>query len=162
MRWEEIREGDWLLPASRNKTKRDLLRPLSRAAQAVLAQQPNICHFVFTADGRSPISGYSKSKARFDAAVLAAIRKEDPKAEPLENWTLHDLRRTARSLMSRAGVPERHAEQCLGHVIGGVQGIYDRHKYLTEMLAAYEALARQIETIVDPPPGNVVFLKAGE
>jgi hypothetical protein len=58
-------------------------------------------------------------------------------------------------------VPERHAEQCLDHVIGGVQGIYDRHKYLDEMRRAYEALARQIETIVNPPPGNVVtFQKA--
>jgi integrase len=159
MRWDEVKEGDWLLPASRNKTKRDLLRPLSRAAQAVLAQQPNICHFIFSADGRSPISGYSKYKATFDAALLAALRKEDPKAKPLENWTLHDLRRTARSLMSRADVPERHAEQCLGHVIGGVQGIYDRHRYIDEMRIAYEKLAVQIEMIVNPPTDNVVPLR---
>jgi integrase len=163
MRWEEVKDGDWLLPASRNKTKRDLLRPLSRTAQALLEQQPKVCHFVFTPDGRSHISAYGPHKAKFDAAVLRELKKEDPKAKPLENWTLHDLRRTARSLMSRAGVPERHAEQCLGHVIGGVQGIYDRHRYLDEMRRAYEALARQIETIVNPPTGNVVaFQKAGE
>jgi integrase len=163
MRWEEVKDGDWLLPASRNKTKRDLLRPLSRAGKAVIAQQPEICDFVFTTNGRSPVSGYGANKAMFDAAVLAELKKEDPKAKPLENWTLHDLRRTARSLMSRAGVPERHAEQCLGHVIGGVQGIYDRHRYLDEMRMAYEALARQIETIISPPAGNVVaFQKAGE
>jgi integrase len=109
------------------------------------------------------MTGYSKPKARFDEAVLQVLRKENPKAEPLENWTLHDLRRTARSLMSRAGVPERHAEQCLGHVIGGVMGVYDRHRYHDEMLAAYEKLAAMIETIVNPPTNNVVsFLKAGE
>ena len=156
MRWEEVKDGDWLLPASRNKSKRDLLRPLGRAAQAVLAQQPKICHFVFTTNGRSPISGYGANKATFDAAVLRELKKEDPKAEPLENWTLHDLRRTARSLMSRVGVPERHAEQCLGHVIGGVQGIYDRHKYLDEMRMAYEKLAALIERIVTPTGDNVV------
>ena len=156
MRWEEVKDGDWLLPASRNKSKRDLLRPLGRAAQAVLAQQPKICHFVFTTNGRSPISGYGANKATFDAAVLRELKKEDPKARPLENWTLHDLRRTARSLMSRVGVPERHAEQCLGHVIGGVQGIYDRHKYLDEMRMAYEKLAALIERIVTPTGDNVV------
>jgi hypothetical protein len=65
--------------------------------------------------------------------------------------------------MSRAGVPERHAEQCLGHVIGGVMGVYDRHKYLDEMRKAYEKLVRQIETIVNPPADNVVaFSKTGE
>jgi len=59
-------------------------------------------------------------------------------------------------LMSRVGVPERHAEQCLGHVIGGVQGIYDRHKYLDEMRMAYEKLAALIERIVTPTGDNVV------
>jgi integrase len=164
MPWSEIDGTDWVLPKERNKVKRDLVRPLSEPARAVLEALPRIegSKFVFTTDGRRPLAGYSKPKARFDEAVLAELRKEDPKAEPLENWTLHDLRRTARSLMSRAGVPERHAEQCLGHVIGGVMGVYDRHRYHDEMLAAYEKLAAMIETIVNPPVGNVVFLKAGE
>jgi len=60
--------------------------------------------------------------------------------------------------MSRAGVLPHHAERCLGHVIGGVERIYDRHKYEPEMLAAYEKLATMIETITNPPTGNVVAL----
>jgi integrase len=163
MPWSEIDGTEWVLPKERNKVKRDLVRPLSEAARAVLEALPKIegSKFVFTTDGRRPLAGYSKPKARFDEAVLAQLRKEDQKAEPLENWTLHDLRRTARSLMSRAGVPERHAEQCLGHVIGGVQGVYDRHRYIDEMRIAYEKLAAMIETITNPTD-NVVFLKAGE
>jgi integrase len=158
MPWSEIDGTDWVLPKERNKVKRDLVRPLSEPARAVLEARPRIedSKFVFTTGGRRPLAGYSKPKARFDEAVLQELKKEDPKAEPLENWTLHDLRRTARSLMSRAQVPERHAEQCLGHVIGGIQGIYDRHRYHDEMLAAYEKLAAMIETIVNPPVGNVV------
>jgi hypothetical protein len=60
--------------------------------------------------------------------------------------------------MSRAGVPQDHAERCLGHVIAGVRGTYDRHRYLDEMLHAYEALAAQIERIVNPQE-NVVALR---
>src|SRR6059036_3909784 len=67
------------------------------------------------------------------------LRKHDPEAKPLPNWTLHDLRRTARSLMSRAGVPTDHAEMCLGHVITGVRGTYDRYEYHAEKKAAYKA-----------------------
>lgn len=52
--------------------------------------------------------------------------------------------------MARAGVLSEHAEQCLGHVIGGVEDIYNRHKYQAEMLAAYEKLATLIENIVSP------------
>ena len=161
MAWSEVDDGVWTLPAARNKVAarskkvKDLVRPLSRAAIEALPKVDG-CKYVFTCDGRRPMTGYSKPKQRFDERVAEVL------GGPITNWTLHDLRRTARSLMSRAQVPERHAEQCLGHVIGGIQGIYDRHRYHDEMLAAYEKLAAQIETIVNPPVGNVVFLKAGE
>ena len=67
------------------------------------------------------------------------------------------MRRTSRSLLSRAGVNADIAERCLGHVIGGVRQVYDRHQYQAEMLHAFEALAAQIERIVNPPDGNVVI-----
>jgi len=62
--------------------------------------------------------------------------------------------------MSRAGVPSDHAERCLGHVVGGVRGVYDRHRYNEEMRQAYEALAALIARIVDPQQ-NVVSIRAG-
>jgi hypothetical protein len=60
--------------------------------------------------------------------------------------------------MSRAGVHADHAERCLGHVIGGVRGVYDRHGYRDEKARAFEALAALIERIVQPPVKNVVPL----
>jgi integrase len=147
--WDEIKNGVWLLPAIRNKTKVDLVRPLSGAALKVIEAQPHIvdCPFAFTATGGGPITSLSRYKKALDLAC------------DVTGWTLHDLRRTARSLMSRAGVTSDHAERCLGHVIGGVRGTYDRHQYLDEMRHAYEALAAQIERIVNPPDGNVVSLR---
>ena len=52
--------------------------------------------------------------------------------------------------MSRAGIDANHAERCLGHVIGGVRGTYDRHAYYDEKKAAFEALAAQIDRIINP------------
>jgi hypothetical protein len=60
--------------------------------------------------------------------------------------------------MSRAGVNADIAERCLGHVIDGVRGVYDRHAYLDEKRAAFESLAAQIERIVNPQE-NVVPLR---
>ena len=60
--------------------------------------------------------------------------------------------------MSRAGVLNDHAERCLGHVMGGVRGTYDRHEYLEEKRRAFEARAAQIERIVNPQQ-NVVPLR---
>ena len=77
----------------------------------------------------------------------------------MPRWRLHDLRRTARSLMSRAKVPTDHAERALGHVMGGVRETYDRYEYLDEKKAAFEALAGVVELILNPPANNVVALR---
>ena len=146
----EVVNGVWTIPAMRMKAGVEHVVPLSAAALDVLASLPSNGGLIFTVDGLTPIGGFGYFKRQFDRTV------------PLPNWTLHDLRRTARSLMSRANVPERHAEACLGHVVPGVAGIYDRHKYLDEMRRAYELLASQIETIVNPPTGNVVAFRSGE
>jgi integrase len=148
MTWEELKGGDWELPAARNKTGLNLVRPLSAAALDVIqSQRREGSRFVFAATKDLPIVAFSKRKAEFD------------KASGTSGWRLHDLRRTARSLLSRAGVSSDHAERCLGHVIGGIQGIYDRHEYYEEKKRAYEALAAQIELIVNPPSGNVTPLR---
>ena len=52
----------------------------------------------------------SAHQKRLIQAVLTELRKSDPRAKAPERWTNHDLRRTARSLMSRAGVQPNHAE----------------------------------------------------
>jgi integrase len=148
LEWAELNGGDWTLPAGRNKTKVDLIRPLSRAAQAILEALPRRGSFVFTTtDGARPISNFSQFKRQLD------------KASGTQGWTLHDLRRTARSLMSRAGVPSDHAERCLGHVIGGVRGVYDRHEYHREKARAFEMLAGEIGRIVGGASAKVVTLR---
>jgi integrase len=149
MTWQEISGANWTLPAKRNKVAIDLVRPLSAAAQAVIAKLPRIGDegFVFTIGGGCPIAGFSKFKRRFDERCGVA------------DWKLHDLRRTARSLMSRAGAASDHAERCLGHVLAGVRGTYDRHEYHAEKKHAFEALAAQVDRIVNPRD-NVVPLRA--
>src|SRR5262249_26414329 len=99
------------------------------------------------------------SRYVFRTSAAAKQKKRFDRQTGTSGWTLHDCRRTARSLMSRAGISSEHAERCLGHVIGGVAGIYDRHHYQPEMQRAYEALAAQIELIVNPPKGNVTPLR---
>jgi integrase len=148
MTWAEIAGGDWTLPAARNKTKLDLVRPLSEAAQDILEELPKAVGFVWSGNGGArAISDFGGFKRELDAA------------SGVKGWRLHDLRRTARSLMSRAGVPSDHAERCLGHVIGGVRGVYDRHEYHTEKQQAFEALAGIIERIVTGTQAGVVQLK---
>lgn len=143
----EISGNVWTILGRRYKGGRDHVVPLSRAAQAVLADVPMMGgDLVFTSDGRRSLSGFSWQKKNLDD--LCGVR----------GWRIHDLRRTARSLMSRAGVTADVAERCLGHAIGGVRGVYDRHEYLEEKRGAFEALAAQIGRILNPKE-NVIPLR---
>jgi integrase len=160
LEWTELTQADWTLPAARNKTKIDLVRPLSKLARTILPKPDG--KFVFTKGGSSINKRLAGYKHNFDILVLDELRKTDAAAQPLPRWTLHDLRRTARSLMSRAGVPSDHAERCLGHVIGGVRGVYDRHEYHAEKQQAFEALAGIIERIVTGTQAGVVQLRRGK
>ena len=143
-RGELLADGStWLIPAARYKNGKDHVVPLSAAAQAIIAAVPAGEH-VF--GGVRPLSGFNDRKQALD------------KVCGVSGWRLHDLRRTSRTLLSRAGISADHAERCLGHVIGGVRGVYDRFEYLDEKRHAFEALSAQIERIVHPTD-NVVPLK---
>jgi integrase len=149
MRWTEVDAGGlWTLPASRSKTGAEIARPLSAAAQALLAELPRVegCPFVFvSATGRTPISQFSTPKARLEAA------------SGVTGWRLHDLRRTARSLLARASVNVDTAERCLGHALPAIRATYDKHQYIGEMRHAFEALAALIERIVNPSDTVLAF-----
>jgi len=148
MTWDEIEGGNWNLPASRNKTKSPLTRPLSASALAILeSQRPEGRSFIFSNDGRTPISTFSRDKVAFD------------KATGTSDWRIHDLRRTARSLLSRADVDADTSERCLGHALPTIRATYDRHSYLPQMQRAYDALSALISRIANPPDGKVLELR---
>jgi integrase len=150
MRWSELDGTDWVLPAARHKAKFDVVRPLSRAALDIIEAQPKIVDspFVFTTNGRVPFRGFTRSKANFD------------KACGVKNWCLHDLRRTSRSLMSRAGIRPDISERVMGHAIAGVEGVYDRHTYRNEKADALTRLATLVDGIVNPRD-NVTPIRKG-
>jgi integrase len=156
-RWDEVDIVNSMLvvPASRMKGKKEHSIPLTSAMHAIIDKLPKFKggEYLFSSSGgRAPVGAFGRFKERLDARMS----KDMPDA--IKPWVLHDLRRTARSLMSRAGVASDIAEKCLAHLPGGVQGTYDRWSYLPERRAALEALATSIDGIVNPV-ANVVPLR---
>jgi integrase len=157
-------DGIWTIPAERYKTKLANHVPLSKAALALIEAQSKLngCDLIFPSRVKTPYSGFAKSKVALDKAILKSMQEHatnGAKVEPLPNWTLHDLRRTAKTLMARAGVRPDISERVLGHVIAGVEGTYDRHDYADEKREALEKLAAIVGRIVNPPPSNVATLE---
>lgn len=93
--------------------------------------------YLFAGRGSGPINGISKLKRLLD------------EASGVKGWVLHDLRRTARTLLARAKVDRAIAERILGHRIGGAaEQTYDRHDYSIEKRDALAALAELIGSII--------------
>jgi integrase len=135
--WNEIKDGIWTLPASRSKTVVEIVRPLSKAAMQIIESMPRLGDHVFGVEGRK-LAGFTRRKSAFD------------KKCGVSDWTQHDLRRTARTLLSRAGVDPDIAERCLGHSLGPMCGVYNHHSYQPEIGIAFEKLSALISNIVQP------------
>src|SRR5262249_12459677 len=149
-----------VIAAERYKSGNENIVPVTEAITKLLGKSQKVGFIFSTTDGKLAFSGFSKPKRALDAAVTALRKRE--KRKPIPHWTLHDLRRTARSLMSRAGVAADIAERVLGHKIAGVRGVYDRHEYVAEKRDALERLAALVERIFNPPTGNIVRLAGPE
>ena len=162
-RWHEFDiEGKlWTIPAGRAKNGREHLVPLSPSALAVLDGMYRIAGsdllFPSRSNVEAPASGISKLVSRLVAAVETEI------GEPVERWTLHDLRRTMATGLQRLGTRLEVTEAVLNHVGGsraGIVDVYQRHDYLTEKRHAMEMWAADVERIIaGKPRGNVVAIR---
>jgi integrase len=68
----------------------------------------------------------------------------------VQAFTLHDLRRTARTGLARLGIEPHIAERVLNHVQAKIPGTYDRHAYLDEMRDALQKWAEYLNTLRRP------------
>lgn len=116
------------LPPELTKNGQEHTFPLSYSALSLLTS-PNTDGLYFPARGKplQPFNGWSKSKAALD------------RLSGTSGWTLHDLRRTFRTIHGRIGTPPHIAERLINHVNGvasDVEQIYDQYRYLDEMRVA--------------------------
>jgi integrase len=181
--------SEWIIPAKRykgvdGKSAHAHLVPLAPLAREVLANVPvrliggKPSQFVFTTTGTTPISGFTTFREAFDKRLNAALDKEGDATrdrivadlrqrypgkdyQPFDKgWSPHSLRKTARTLLSRIGIDKSIAEKCLGHIESGIISVYDHHEAKLEKRTAFEALAREVERIVEGRPANVVPLSS--
>ncbi len=137
-----FQKGIWIVPAENHKighkTQKDIARPIIE----------NVIPLLDFASQMSGASEYMFTKALNDsvpygtAALSGASGRikeitEGVTGEVMEDWTMHDLRRTARSNFSKFTEPHV-AEIMLGHKLPGVWQVYDQYDYLEEQREAYQ------------------------
>ncbi|MEZ5847245.1 MAG: integrase arm-type DNA-binding domain-containing protein [Geminicoccaceae bacterium] len=151
--WDELDEvGQRLrLPAERSKIKQGRDIHLTPVAVEIVTAMPRFGPFIFTTDGRSRFSGFSKAKKALDEKC------------GVTDWRLHDIRRTVATGLQRLGVRLEVTETVLGHIAGsrrGVIGIYQRHGFEDEAREALASWGAHVEALIEGrDTGKVVPLR---
>jgi integrase len=149
LRWDELDFDENIWTQQDNKSKRTHVVPLVPEAVSILKSLPRLSdELVFPARGSSrPISGFSKWKHKLDQ--LSGVN----------NWTLHDLRRTSATNLAKLGIEPHVTEFVLNHssqLLKGVASVYNRHAYIDEKRKALELWSGYISTTVRETAGSQV------
>jgi integrase len=142
LRWADVDHDarTWFLPAEIAKNGRANLIPLSQAAFSIVFCQPRTEDYVFTGHRVTPVS----------SSAFAQVVERVRVGLSLEDFTSHDLRRTAATRMAALGVAPHIIEAILNHsggAISGIARIYNRHSYQDEKRVALNAWADELARI---------------
>ncbi|MBO2643888.1 tyrosine-type recombinase/integrase [Shewanella algae] len=157
--WSEfdLTEYEWNLPASRSKSGVGITIPLPPIVMEWLKElEVRACGSNYVFPNRRQGKKEHMGTDTLNRAISKLFGRDPGKAKKPDNlmgdiphFTVHDLRRTCRSLLARQGTSGDVAERCLNHKLKGVEGIYNRHDYLEERRAALEKLSETIAELVN-------------
>lgn len=146
--WTEINldAGMWEIPGERTKNGKAHMIPLSRQAIAILNSiKPD-------RSDDDPIVPYSPwvFPGRFGEPICDSTLNEAIRAAKwfgLERFTIHDLRRTASTILHEQGWNSDVIEKALNHTMRGVRGIYNRAEYLDQRRDMLQAWADYLDAL---------------
>jgi integrase len=139
MRWDQISNDWWTIPAEVAKNGLAHRVPLSPQSLALLDE---ICPLGNGSEWVFPGARGDGHRVAIHKAHNRIRRRADVAFVP------HDLRRTAASHMTSMGISRLVVSKILNHVETGVTSVYDRHSYDREKRASLDAWARRVEEIV--------------
>jgi integrase len=138
MRWSELSDGTWSVPAARTKSHRELVLPLPRQAQGVLDSRPRfVGRELLFGHGPRGFAGWSTAKAALDKQ----LRFNKP-------WGPHDCRRTVETRLAELGIVKEIRSRLLNHDVGEIESVYQHHTFLQEKRQALQMWADELARIV--------------
>ncbi|EZQ18245.1 integrase [Halopseudomonas bauzanensis] len=156
--WSEFNLDNqtWYLPSDRSKSGAAIDVPLPDASIAWLKElKVRAFDSAYVFPNRRASKMPHMGKDTLNRAISKLFGREPGRAvQPpnkmgdLEHFTVHDLRRTCRSLLASIGIPGHVAERCLNHRLKGVEAVYNRHDYFDERREALNQLAQKLAPLI--------------
>ena len=162
-RWDhiDIERAEWSVPASNQKSGIPHLVPLAQQATALLRELRRLAGgspFVLASlDGRRD-KPMAESTLNWALWQITRKRNGKPALLNIAHFVLHDLRRTASTLLNERGYPADVIEKSLGHTVKGVRGIYNKAAYAEVRRVMLQFWADYLEGL---GAGKVIPLRTG-
>jgi integrase len=144
----------WTLKKSRTKTNAAIDIPLPTQAIEALREL-----FIRSADSDNLLPARSAQHKRLPHISEATLNKAMEKIDNIDHFTIHDLRRSAKTKLQEMGIDEFISERCLNHAINGVAGTYGRHDFFAERKNALQFWANYLESCETGKDWNVTPIR---
>lgn len=133
--WDEVsfENATWTIPAIRMKAGRPHVIYLSRQALDILVTFKMCAGYSdYLLPSNNQSSQKTMSQATLNRVIDAAVKLAQEAGEKIEKVSVHDLRRTASTLLHEAGFNSDWIEKCLAHEQRGVRAVYNKAEYSTQ------------------------------
>ncbi|RPH28321.1 site-specific integrase [Buttiauxella warmboldiae] len=145
--WDEVNFSthQWTIPADRMKGGRAHVIYLSRQASDLLVGlQMCAGGSPYLLAGRYSINK-PLSNAALNGVITTTVKVAQSQGKALEHFTVHDMRRTASTLLHEAGYPSDWIEKCLAHEQRGVRAVYNKAKYAQQRAYMLQQWANMVD-----------------
>ncbi len=134
--------AEWHIPLENSKTGKPHIVYLPRQAMALFKELKTLA-----GGSEWVLPGRGTLLRPFAHNALNQALKVSLQGQDIPAFTIHDLRRTASTLLHEKGWPSDVVEKALNHTIGGVRGIYNRAEYAEQRKAMLQFWADYIDTL---------------
>ena len=144
-RWEDVdfEQAEWHIPVEHSKTGKPHIVFLSRQSLALFKELQAL------AGGSELVMPGRGSLTRpFAHNAINTALKTALQGQEMPPFTVHDLRRTASTLLHENGWPSDVVEKALNHTIAGVRGVYNRAEYGSQRREMLQFWANFIEQLL--------------
>jgi integrase len=143
--WEHVdfERSEWCIPAEHSKTGKPHIVFLSRQSVALFKELQALA-----GGSRLVMPGRGSLTKPFAHNAINTALKTSLQGQDIPAFTVHDLRRTASTLLHENGWASDVVEKALNHTIGGVRGVYNRAEYSSQRREMHQFWADYIEILM--------------
>lgn len=150
-RWNDVHldDAEWHIPPEASKTGKPHIVYLSRQAITLFQELKALA-----SGSELVLPGRSSLKKPFAHNAINSALKKSLQGQDIPAFTIHDLRRTASTLLHEQGWASDVVEKALNHTIGGVRGVYNRAEYADQRKAMLQQWADFVDAALRRASGQ--------